>query len=72
MDDPTYGNEVEGYVMKLEIGTGMDFEPGRADVKSLRFTLDRVDALHRSLIWYKVRTLFYQALEKPGDANRYF
>jgi hypothetical protein len=72
MDDPTYDDEVEGYVKKLEMRIGMNFEPGRADVKSIRLTLDRVDALHRSLIWYMVRTSFYQALEKPGNANRYF
>ena len=59
MDDPTYDNEVEGYVKKLEMGTGMNFEPGRADVKCLRLTLDKVDALHRSLIWYIVRFSFY-------------
>jgi hypothetical protein len=69
VDDPTYDDEVEGYVKKLEMGTGMNFEPGRADVKSLRLTLDKVDALHRSLIWYMVRTSFYQVAETPGNAN---
>jgi hypothetical protein len=72
MDDPTYDDEVEGYVKKLEMGSGMNFEPGRADVKSLRLTLDKVDALHRSLIWYMVRTFFYRVVEKPGNANRCF
>jgi hypothetical protein len=70
MDDPIYDDEVEGYVKKLEMGTGMNFQPGRADVKCLRLTLDKVDALHRSLIWYIVRTSFYQVVEKPWNANR--
>ncbi|KAF2807470.1 uncharacterized protein BDZ99DRAFT_392753 [Mytilinidion resinicola] len=52
MDDPNYDDEVEGYVKKLERRTGIYFEPGRANVKCLRLTLDKVDALHRSLIWY--------------------
>ena len=72
MDDPTYDDEVEGYVKKLEMGSGIKFEAGRADVKSLRLTLDKVDALHRSLIWYMVRIFFYQVVEKSGNANRYF
>ena len=54
-DDPTYDDEVEGYVKKVERRTGMNFQPGRADVKCLRLTLDKVDALHRSLTWYMVR-----------------
>jgi hypothetical protein len=56
MDDPTYDDEVEGYVKKLERRTGMYFGPGRASVKCLRLTVDKVNALHRSLIWYLVRT----------------
>jgi hypothetical protein len=56
MDDPTYDDEVERYVKKLERRTGLYFEPGRANMKCLRLTLDKVDALHRSLIWYMVRS----------------
>jgi hypothetical protein len=59
MDDPIYDDEVEGYVKNLEIGTGMSFEYGRADVKCLRLTLDKVGALHRSLVWYSVRLLLF-------------
>lgn len=54
--DPDYDDEVESYVKKLEGRIGREFRPGRSDVKSLRLTLDKVNALHRSLIWYMVRT----------------
>ena len=54
--DSGYDDEVESYVKKLEERIGMEFQPGRSDVKSLRLTLDKVDALHRSLTWYMVRT----------------
>ncbi len=54
--DSSYDDEVESYVKKLEAKTGTQFQPGRSAVKSLRLTLDRVDALHRSLTWYMVRT----------------
>jgi hypothetical protein len=70
MDDPTHDEEVEGYVKKLEIGLGASFEPGRADVKCLRLTLDKVNTLHRSLIWYIVRTPIHLVAEEPGNANR--
>ena len=53
--DPAHVDEVEGYVKSLEASTGTIFGPGRAlNVKSLRLTLDRVNALHRSLVWYVV------------------
>lgn len=55
MADPTYDDELDTYVKHLETALGVDFEPGRADVKSIRLTLDRVEALHRSLTWYTVR-----------------
>ena len=54
--DPTYDDEVEEYVKSTEHCTGWSFEHGRADVKCLRLTLDKVDALHRSLLWYSVRS----------------
>ncbi|KAI1616922.1 hypothetical protein EDD36DRAFT_484606 [Exophiala viscosa] len=49
LNDPSYDDEVEGYVKSIEHGTGLNFEHGRADVKCLRLTLDKVDALHRML-----------------------
>jgi hypothetical protein len=57
VNDPTYDDEVEEYVRSIELGTGLRFEDGRADVKCLRLTLDNVDALHRSLVWYAVSVL---------------
>ena len=45
-DDPTYDDEVEEYVKSIELGTGLSFEHGRADIKCLRLTLDKVDVLH--------------------------
>lgn len=53
--DPTHDDELDTYVKQLETKLGVDFEPGRTDVKSIRLTLDNVDALHRSLTWYTVR-----------------
>ncbi|EXJ89966.1 hypothetical protein A1O3_03033 [Capronia epimyces CBS 606.96] len=50
--DPAYDDELETYVKQLETKLGTRFEPGRADVRSIRLTLDKVDALHRSLTWY--------------------
>ncbi|KAJ9607451.1 hypothetical protein H2200_008524 [Cladophialophora chaetospira] len=55
--DPIHDEELDDYVKKLEARMGTEFEHGRTDVKSLRLTLDKVNALHRSLIWY----MFYRA-----------
>lgn len=56
MPDPSHDDELEEYIKHLETELGVDFEPGRADVKSIRLTLDSVNALHRSVTWYTVRT----------------
>lgn len=53
-DDPAMADELEEYVEQLEVKLGINFEPGKADLRSIRLTLDRVDALHRSMIWYAV------------------
>ena len=47
-------DEVDDYVSRLESALGAKFEPGRADVKCIRLTVDDVGALHRSLTWYMV------------------
>ncbi len=52
--EPEHEDEVDEYVSKLESALGKKFEPGRADVKCIRLTLDEVGALHRSLAWYTV------------------
>jgi hypothetical protein len=52
--DPSHEDELEMYVKKLEERMGVQFEQGIGEVKSLRLTLDKVNALHRSLLWYMV------------------
>ncbi|OQV08777.1 hypothetical protein CLAIMM_13000 [Cladophialophora immunda] len=50
LTDTAYDDEVEEYVQSFERRAGLNFEHGRADVKCLRLTLDKVDALHRMLM----------------------
>lgn len=54
--DHTYDNEVESYVQKLENRMNAKIPSGRAQIRCMRLTLDKVNALHRSLSWYFVRT----------------
>jgi hypothetical protein len=35
-----------------------NFRPGKGKVKPLRLTIDPVDMLHRSLLWYFVGVLY--------------
>lgn len=56
--DPSQDDELEIYVKQLEMKLGMNFQPGRAEVKSIRLSLDKVGALHRSMTWYTVRNHF--------------
>ncbi|KAH9219184.1 hypothetical protein DL95DRAFT_331405 [Leptodontidium sp. 2 PMI_412] len=44
--------ELEEYVDGLEDLIGKPIEEGRGKAECLRLTLDRVDMLHRSLVWY--------------------
>ncbi|KAH8594740.1 hypothetical protein B0O99DRAFT_545220 [Bisporella sp. PMI_857] len=44
--------ELEEYVSATEQMLGRPIESGRGKAVALRLTLDRVDMLHRSLIWY--------------------
>ncbi len=46
--------ELEEYVDKIESRLGRNFDPGRGNAKSLRLTMDTVNMLHRSLLWYLV------------------
>lgn len=64
--DPADDAEMESYVQKTEEKTGIQFQPGRTSVKCLRLTLDKVNALHRSLTWYMVSFLFSN---KNRDTN---
>ena len=51
---PEDDEELEEYVDKLEGLLGRKIEQGRGTAAPLRLTLDKVDMLHRSLIWYLV------------------
>ncbi|CZT44556.1 uncharacterized protein RSE6_04742 [Rhynchosporium secalis] len=44
--------ELEEYVDAMEVLVGKTIEAGRGKAQCLRLTLDRVDMLHRSLVWY--------------------
>ena len=52
--DPAYDMELEEYVGDMEKMLGRKLEPGRGRAKCLRLSIDKVDMLHRSLIWYFV------------------
>ena len=52
--EPEYDEEIDDYVANVEETLGIEFQPGRSDVKCIRLTIDRVGALHRSLSWYMV------------------
>jgi hypothetical protein len=47
--------ELEGYVKSTEKLLGRDIPSGMGSAKSLRLTIDKVDCLYRSLLWYLVR-----------------
>lgn len=46
--------ELDEYVDATEKLLGKPIEEGRGTAECLRLTLDRVDMLHRSLVWYCV------------------
>ena len=48
--------EIEGYVRSTEKLLGREIPSGTGSAKVLRLTLDKVDGLHRSLLWYLVRS----------------
>lgn len=52
--DSSNDDELEMYVAKLEERLGIGFPQGKGKATSLKLTLDRVSALHRSLTWYMV------------------
>jgi hypothetical protein len=53
-EDPINDDELEGYVKKVEARMGIEFQPGRSNVKCLRLSIDDANILHRSLFWYLV------------------
>ncbi|KAH7304600.1 hypothetical protein B0I35DRAFT_445096 [Stachybotrys elegans] len=50
--DPSYDEELEGYIAEMEKLLGRKLEPGRGSAQCLRLTLDEVEMSHRGLIWY--------------------
>lgn len=46
--------ELEEYIDITERLLGQEIQPGRGNALCLRLTLDKVDMMHRSLIWYCV------------------
>ena len=46
--------ELEEYVIATERLLNRSLDEGRGPAKALRLTLDRIDMLHRSLVWYFV------------------
>jgi len=53
--------ELEEYIREMEKLLGRKLEAGRGNAKCLRLTLDKVDMLHRSLMWYLVS--FYRKMQ---------
>ena len=66
LDDP----ELEEYVDLFQSGLGRKLEPGRGTAVPLRLTLDKVDMLHRPLVWYLVvRGMFSLASLSPYGSS---
>ena len=53
-NDDIDGEEIEQYTREIESMLGKDFRPGKLVGQPLRLTLDPVDMLYRSLLWYLV------------------
>jgi hypothetical protein len=49
--------ELEEYVQKFEEYTGHKLEPGYGKARPIRLTFDKVDMVHRPLVWYLVSPL---------------
>jgi hypothetical protein len=52
--DPADDEELEEYIGGMEKLLGRSIQPGRGSAKCLRLTLEKIDMLHRSLVWYLV------------------
>lgn len=50
-------DEIEIYTLQIESMLLKKFNPGRGTATPLRLTMDPVDMLHRSLLWYSVSCL---------------
>jgi hypothetical protein len=56
-NNPTDELELEEYVQMFEEYTGHKLEPGYGKARAIRLTLDKVDMVHRPLVWYLVSPL---------------
>jgi hypothetical protein len=56
--------ELEEYITLTEELLGRDIKPGRGSAECLRLTLDRVDMMHRTLVWYLVSLHLLPGQEK--------
>jgi hypothetical protein len=61
-------DELEEYVQSTEEHLGRKIEPGWGKARSLRLTLDKVDMLHRSLIWYFVCNFQFQFVTTTANS----
>jgi hypothetical protein len=59
---PDEDEELEGYVEKMEELLGWKLQAGRGPAKPLRLTTDPVNILHRPLLWYLVRYIYFVLL----------
>ncbi|KAM0714777.1 hypothetical protein Q7P37_009241 [Cladosporium fusiforme] len=70
LEEGKYDEEIEEYALEFESMIRKDFQPGNGTAKPLRLTIDPVDMLHRSLLWYLyvgiVDFLAYMRLEMLG------
>ena len=53
--DPKDDEELDEYVNEFEQLFNIKFEPGRGNARCLTLTVNPVDMLHRSILWYLVR-----------------
>jgi hypothetical protein len=56
--------ELEEYIALTEELLGREIKPGRGNAECLRLTLDRVDMMHRTLVWYLVSLNAYIVQEE--------
>lgn len=59
-------DEIEDYALQIQGMLRKDFGPGSGNAKPLRLTIDPVNMLHRSLLWYLVRHLYTNGSVRSG------
>lgn len=53
--------ELEEYIVAAERQLGRTIDEGRGSAACLRLTLDPVNMLHRSILWYSVCLIYYHS-----------